>query len=125
MKFRLPFFAYVITCYIAAVGLAAIVKLNGEQLEGFASVAAAAPITIPQLFFSRIHGDFFAAILFLFAFAITFSVIWLLLVIRRNLRDLPTQLANGLCAKCGYDLRATPDRCPECGTVRAGRPVET
>ena len=31
---------------------------------------------------------------------------------------------SGLCPSCGYDLRATPERCPECGHVPRSMPAE-
>jgi len=52
------------------------------------------------------------------AIAMISAVLPVLSLIRvRHRRTHCRRAAMGLCRKCGYDLRASPARCPECGAV--------
>jgi hypothetical protein len=42
----------------------------------------------------------------------------------RDRRVRRERVRQGLCAECGYDLRASAGPCPECGTPAEARPVE-
>jgi hypothetical protein len=63
-------------------------------------------------------GDYHYAIFFPAWFVCGLFLLPTAFVLRKRIRR--TQLPpTGLCVLCGYDLRATPDRCPECGIVPA------
>jgi hypothetical protein len=67
---------------------------------------------------NRIDGHTFVSIPHWFALLLaTLLPIFRVAVLRRS----RPRIRNGLCPVCGYDLRATPDRCPECGTVTGAR----
>jgi hypothetical protein len=52
------------------------------------------------------------------ALALATGVVPVARVVRRALRQRVRR--RGVCPSCGYDLRASPDRCPECGEVVRG-----
>jgi hypothetical protein len=40
---------------------------------------------------------------------------WVILFRRKRREE---KIAAGICLRCGYDLRSSPERCPECGESR-------
>jgi hypothetical protein len=55
------------------------------------------------------------------ACVVDIAAIVLLTLHRRRWR----RRSTGTCARCGYDLRATPTRCPECGMIPAGHAAQS
>lgn len=54
-------------------------------------------------------------ILLLGVLSIPATIYILIRVVRADIRTMRRD--RGQCEKCGYDIRATPNRCPECGTI--------
>ena len=102
--FRRPPLAYLWCVVVSAAAL------FGVLVVAYVSADILAPRLLLQLLI------YWATPYALFFLLPTFGMASVVVGVRRTIAERRRQLvAMGCCLACGYDLRATPERCPECG----------
>jgi hypothetical protein len=78
-------------------------------------------ITVAQIFLSVCKDEWTLTDFVFSALMLLGTGLWLVFDRHRLDREYRRRRAGWFCIRCGYDLRATPDRCPECGEVTRRR----
>ncbi len=88
--------------------------LSPEYVYGFMYLRADAPYGLPRVQWHFAFPHWAGVVVFGLL-----PMICLARVVRNLRRRRVWKKAGHLCMSCGYDLRASPGRCPECGTMPA------
>jgi hypothetical protein len=88
-------------------------------VAGYGSVAWIGRFDLAGFWYARRSPDEWTLAIPYWTLLLPFWVLHAMIVLRRYTRRYRRE-AYGLCVNCGYDLRASPHCCPECGTERKG-----
>lgn len=74
-------------------------------------------LSLAQVFLSVCSGDWRPHDFLVTGMLLAATGTWFYVERKRRVLEHRRRRAGWICVQCGYDLRATPNRCPECGHI--------